>query len=331
MSSNLRDVAKSAGVSPATASMALNDRPGVNSDTRARVIRAAEELNYSPNANARSLIMRRSGAVGLVVTDITNPFFGMLTNEINTYASRAGYNLTIGVSNDDIRLEAASVRRMMEERAEGVIVVPCAAARYDLTHLFNLKKAGIPLVFATTRYEGISADCVMCDLAKGSYMLIKHLIESGRRRIMLLCGQREVLFSSLRIAGYRRAFEECGVKMSEDWIIPSEPNFPGGSIAAEKALAHHPDAITAINDVMAMGALARLKENGLRVPEDIAIAGYDDLIYSSLLETPLTTVRQPIADIASSAMELLMRRIEGENGVTELLIEPMLKLRKTTE
>ena len=331
MDYTIKDVARIAGVSIATASMALNGKPGPKEETRSRVLEAAKQVGYTPNASARTLIKGRSGTIGLVVTDITNPFFGMLTDEINRCVSRSGYSLSIGVSGDEPSLEAQAVMRMMEQRAEGVIIVPSASPDYDLSHLYALKNANIPFVFSTSKYAGIKADCVMCDLQKGSYMLTEHLLSRGHKRIVIITGQRDTVFSSLRVNGCRKAFKDAGMEFSEEMIIESFPNYDGGYSAAKDALCLAPDAVMTINDQMAMGVISCFKKSGVAIPDDVSVAGYDDLLYTSILETPLTTVRQPVADIAGRTVETLISLIGGTySGADTLYVDPVLKIRETT-
>jgi DNA-binding LacI/PurR family transcriptional regulator len=241
--------------------------------------------------------------------------------------------LLLGVSNDIIANEAASIEKFKENRVEGVIVVPSVQVKYDLEHLYDLKSSGIPFVFSTTSYLGINADCVMCDLKKGSYLLTRHLLERGHKKIYLFSGSRTLLFSSHRIEGYKAAFEERGVDRSEEWIKEIFPNYDSAYAMAETLLKSvRPDAIITVNDVMAMGVLKCLKDNGIKVPGDISVAGYDDLLYTSILETPLTTVRQPIIEIARKSVDVLLEKIEQQVETFETYyIDPVLKIRETTK
>ncbi len=333
MKATIKDVARVANVSVATASMAVNNSPKVKASTRERILEAAKRLNYTPNTNARNLINQRSQTIGLVVTDITNPFFGELVNEINYEVLSRGYSLLLGVSNDNIQNEAAGIKKFKENRVEGVIVVPSVQEKYDLEHLYDLKSNGIPFVFSTTSYSGINADCVMCDLKKGSYLLTRHLLKKGHKKIYLFSGSKKMLFSSHRIEGYQAAFEEMGVDRSEDWIKEIFPSYDSAYAMTETLLKSvRPDAIITVNDVMAMGVLKCLKDNGMKVPGDISVAGYDDLLYASLLETPLTTVRQPVKEIARKSVEVLLDKIEnGTETYETYYIDPVLKIRETTK
>lgn len=328
---NIKDIASLANVSVATVSMALNNKNGVSEKTKQKVLDIAKKLNYLPDRNAQNLITKSSNSIGLVVTDITNPFFGMLVNEINNFVIEAGYSLLLGISNDIVEREAQSVNNFLQNRVDGIIVVPTMQNKYDLKHLFDLQSNGIPFVFITTYYPGINADCVMCDLKKGSYLITKKLIESGHKKIYLLAGNRHAIFTLFRINGYKQAYEEAGIEYSEDWIVETLPYFENGYEVTNKILKEKPDAITTINDVLAMGVLKCLKDNKIKVPQDISVAGYDDLIYTSILETPLTTIRQPISEIAKEAVDVLFDKIEGKtNDIRTYYIDPVLKIRETT-
>jgi DNA-binding LacI/PurR family transcriptional regulator len=331
MKITIKDIAKLAGVSVATASLALNNKAGVNERTREKVLDAVKRFNYTPNQYARSLITQKSGTIGLVVTDITNPFFGMLVDEINNAVLAAGYNLLLGVSNDNIDNEHASIHTFMRQRVEGIIIVPCVQRTCDLSHIYQLKSNNIPFIFSTTAYPGIDADCIMTDLKEGSYLMTRYLLETGHRKIYLITGYRELLLSSMRIEGYRKAYGEVNMQYNEDWIIETIPNYENGYKTTEKLLQSKPDAITAINDVLALGVIKCLKDNNICVPQEISVAGYDDLIYTSLLETPLSTIRQPVADIAKKSVEMLVKRINGcDEPASMHYVAPVLKIRATT-
>lgn len=327
----IKDIAKLAKVSVSTASLALNGKAGVSQRTKERIMAAAKQLRYIPNSNARSLIKRRSNKIGFIVTDISNPFFGMLAKEINSGVQKHHFDLLMGVSEDKMRHEVSMVQRFIEARVEGVILVPTIQPEYDLQHLYQLKSHNIPLVFSTAAYNGISSDCVMCDLGMGTYLLTSHLLETGHRKIYFFTGNRSTMYSAIRIQGFKKAFIESGIDFKEEWIIESLPFWTGGYEAALQVLGNLPDAIITVNDVMAMGVLKCLKEHNVRVPADVSVAGYDDLEYTSILETPLTTVRQPIIEIANKTVERILARMNGDlSPESTFYIEPVLKIRETT-
>jgi len=332
MKITIKDVAKLANVSVGTASMAVNGKKGVNEETRQKVLDAVEKLDYRPNHYARSLITNKSGTIGLIVTDITNPFFGLIVSFIQKQLEKEGYNMLLGISNDKLSNEKKYVEYFLNRNVEGLIIVPSHEKESDLSHLYKLKRLGIPFVFITTAYNGIQADCIMTDLAKGSYELTKYLIKNGNKKIFFISGYKDLLLSSLRIDGYKRAYKESGLDCSEDWIFESYPDYQKGYDTTNRIIQNSiPDAIITVNDIVAMGVLKCLTENGIKVPDRVSVAGYDDLLYSSMVGTPLTTIRQPIEDICTNSIKILKERINGEKYIERrIYLEPELIIREST-
>ncbi len=328
----IKNVANAAGVSLGTASMALNGKEGVNEETRRRVLEIAEELGYRPNQYARLLTSKKTYTIGLIVTDISNPFFGIIIEYIEQALEERGYELMLGISNGSISKEKKCILKFIDLRVDGVIIVPSHKQSPDITHLLELRERKIPLCFITTYYDDMDASCVMTDLSDGSYQLTSYLLSAGHRRIVYIIGNRAIPVSNLRVEGYLSAFRKAGHEFNPDWIVVDEATFEGGYHATGNLLSGPlPDAILAMNDIMAMGVIKRLKEAGVRVPEDISVAGYDDLIYSSLLETPLTTVRQPVLQMCTRSVEILLQRMENCTSPTEkVLLRPQLIVRAST-
>jgi LacI family transcriptional regulator len=330
----LSDVAKRAGVSTATASLVFNDRPGVNAKTRQRVQRAASELGYVPNKVARSLATNRSQTLGLVVTDIENPFFGSLTRYVDEYARRSRFSLLLALSRDDPELEDRIIETFISERVDGIIVVPTQFAREDFRSYERLRRRELPFVFSTTYYPGFEGDCVMTDLELGSYRLTRYLLELGHRDIALLVGaDRGAPISTLRIGGCSRAYAEKGLALDPSRIVPCDrPDFQSGYVEAQRLLAgRRPDAVMTINDLLALGAQKAFKEAGYSIPGDVSIAGYDDVIFASISDLHFTTVRQDIPEIARLSVELVVNRILGvAQQAVRTLIAPELMVRDST-
>lgn len=332
MGITIKDVAKLANVSVGTVSMAVNGKDGVNEETRLKVLDAVKKLDYRPNHNARSLITNKSGTIGLIVTDITNPFFGLIISYIQKELEKEGYNLLLGISKDKLSNEKKYVEYFINRNVEGLIIVPSLEKEIDLSHLYNLKRLGIPFVFLTTAYKGIQADCIMTDLAKGTYELTKHLIQNGNKKIFFISGYKDLLLSSLRIDGYKKAYKESGLDCSEDWVFESYPDYQKGYDTTSRIIQSSiPDAIITVNDIVAMGVMKCLMDNKINVPNTVSVAGYDDLIFSSIILTPLTTIRQPIDDICKNSIKILMDRINGQTYPEKLiLLEPELLIRDST-
>jgi len=327
----LREIARLADVSVATASLAMNNKPTVNIETKNRVQEIARKYNYNPNHSARSLIMGKSNCIGLIVTDISNPFFSMLVDEFNKEVEEIGYSMLLGISGDKAPTEKKYVEMFVSKNVEGVIIVPTIEKKPDLGHLYSLKGLDIPFVFCTSAYNGFNEPCIMTDLREGEYQMVKHLLDQGRNKIHIITGNRELQLARLRLEGYFKAYEQAGLTYRSEWIIETVPDFDHGYSAALKCLEDKPDAIVTINDYLAMGVLKALKDNHIHVPKDIAVAGYDDLLFVSLLETPLSTVRQPVKEICKKTLEVLMNRINGDENQKDIYyLEPVMKVREST-
>lgn len=328
----IKDIARLADVSVGTASMALNNKPGVNDETRRKVLEVAKKFNYTPNDTARSLITKKSNCLGLVVTDIRNPFFSMLVDEFNKEAEALGFSLLLGISGDKISNEKKYIEMFISKNVEGVVIIPTIETKPDLSHLYSLKSLDIPFVFCTTAYHGFNDPCIMTDLAEGEYQLVRHLLRQGKRKIFFITGYAELLLSRLRLDGYKRAFAEAELPYQNSWIIETVPDFEHGYNAALNLIPQKPDAVVTVNDFLAMGVLKAFKDQSISVPQDISVAGYDDLLFSSIIETPLTTVRQPIRDIAQKTLEILIARIKKATIENELnYLSPQLKIRESTQ
>ena len=329
----IKDIANAAGVSIGTVSMALNDKTKVNAKTKKKVMKVAEQLGYKPNKYARVLISKRTHTVGLIVTDITNPFYGLIIDYAQQELEKCGYDLMLGISGGNTNKESKIVDNFINLRVDGVIMVPSHNQPAETRHFDELRKRNIPLCFITSYYAGIDAPCVMTDLGAGSYGLTRHVLESGCRNIIYIVANPSLPLAALRLDGYRSALREAGIQTNPEGVVTAEEaTFDCGYEAAGKILdSMAPDAILTINDIMALGVLKRLKERGYRVPEDISLAGYDDLIYSALSEIPLTTVSQPVRSICSRTVEILLRIIDEPQPVGEkVFLAPQLIVRKST-
>jgi DNA-binding LacI/PurR family transcriptional regulator len=329
----IRDVAEAAKVSIGTVSMVLNGSEKVSEFTRQHVQRTIDAMGYRRNPHARSLSQNKSYNIGFVVTDLTNPFFGSMVGLLQNEINERDNSLVLGMTQNQIPLEKRAIERLLRIDVDGLILVPAHTREADTAHIRELIQRGLPLVFISSHYAGLEQGCVMTDLSRGAYLLVRHLLDKGRRRIAFAGGYRGLTLTEKRIDGYRRAHADAGVQVDERMIIEAEPIFEGGQEAATKLLqgAVKPDAVVSVNDLVCMGVLSRLRERGMRVPEDVAVAGYDDLVFSSMLETPLTTVRQPLRAMCARAADMLFRQIAGEeSNARPVLLEPELVVRAST-
>jgi LacI family transcriptional regulator len=330
----LKDVAARAGVSEATASLALNNKPGIKEATRHKVMEAARVLDYTPNETAQSLATSRTKTIGLIITDIENPFFGCLTRHIDQTIRSYGYQLILSISNDDVSLEDSILQDFLRKRIEGIIIVPSFAKRENYQIYETLERRKIPFVFSTTYYSGFESRSVMTDLSHGSYLLVKYLLDMGHRKIgFLLSSDPATAISALRLQGYHRAFEERGVPIDRALIHPCArvdyySAFQETGILLKNS---NIDALITINDYMALGAKRAAEGMGYQIPEDLSIAGYDDVAFASFSEIPLTTVRQNIQVIAHETADRLFGLIRGTyTEPKQVWVNPELIVRQST-
>lgn len=328
----IRDVARIAQVSVGTASMALNGKPNVNEETRKRILEVAHQLNYRPNPYARFLTSDHTNLIGLIITDATNPFFGNMIDLIQRELSAHGYDIMLGISRGDIAEERKIIQNFISMKVGGVIAVPSHNLVSDTSHYQELQKLQIPICFITSYYPNIEASCVMTDLRDGAYQLTSYLLEHGHRRIGYLTGNLSSPVSSLRVEGHLSAYRDFGLSPDPDWIIRTDVTLQGGYTATEQLLKQfQPDAIVAINDFMAIGVLKYLKEHQIQIPKEISVAGYDDLIYASMSETPLTTVQQPLEQICKRTVAILLQQMDTHEIIAEkILLKPTLIIRASS-
>ncbi len=328
----IKDVAREAGVSIATASMALNNRAGVNAQTRSRVLRVAREMHYVANHSAQALVMQESGCIGLMLPEIQNPFYSAIVDILSHLAEERGYTLLLGITNNSAEQEEKYTRFFLSRRVQGVIVVPILNPRRTGGCLEMLRQAGVPIVFCTERYAGSAEPVVMCDFALGQYEMTKYLIDRGLRDLWFVSVDIEAQFTALRYQGYVRALEEAGLPVRrERELLLKMPWYDQAYEGASCILEDPPEAVVCINDIMTMAIMKRILESGLSIPRDISVAGFDDIMFSALVSPPLTTVHQPLQEICEQTMQLLMDAMEGAaEGEGVHLIAPHLVVRETT-
>ncbi len=328
----IKDVARNAKVSVGTASMALNGNPAVKDSTIVTVKQVAEQLGYRPNKHARMLTSKRTRQIGLCITDIVNPFFGLVIDYIQRELDKRDYELSLGITKGSSTEECKFINKMIDSNADGILLVPSHKQKPNIQHLHNLQHNKIPLCFITAYYNDVNAPCVLTDLSDGSRQLTRYLLDCGLHDLVYIVANRSIPVSNLRAEGFFAELAARDEKVKGDLLIINEPSFENGYAATKKMLkTHRPDAILAMNDIVALGAVKAVKEAGLRVPEDVSVAGYDDLFFASLIETPLTTVRQPIKEMCKSAVEVLIDNIEnGPQQPSKMLLRPQLIIREST-
>ena len=318
----LADIAAKASVTPMTVSRVLNSAGYVNSETRERVMRVAREMNYRRNGLARGLKRQRTETVGMVIGDIANPFAAELSRGVREVLEAKGYSLFICVSEHTAKEDVQAFDSLADHRADGIIVAT-RASKSGNERLTELIDSGIPVSLIGRDFRHPHADLVMADNLTGGYEATRHLIALGHKRIGFIGISLTQGLRLRRFQGYVEALNEHGLTVEEELIVGGRngaEQMPGYSteemgydgMMKLLELKHRPTAIFARNDYTAMGALNAIKRAGLRIPEDIAIVGYDDIPLASHTSPTLTTVRQPTREQGRTAAEFLLRRIQED-------------------
>ncbi|MER2598691.1 MAG: LacI family DNA-binding transcriptional regulator [Caldilineales bacterium] len=340
-----KDVALHAGVSIATVSHVINGTRFVSDETRDKVLAAIESLNYRPNAIARGLATNSTHKIGLIISDITNPFFTAIARGVEDVISSYQYNTIFCNTDEDPQRETNYLNLLAAQHVDGIIISPTGVHCDTLLALAN---SGVPIVQLDRRSPNITAPLVAVDNEAGSYQAIRYLLELGHRRIAYVMGIDTVSTQTERLNGWQRALTEAGVAVDEGLIVRADPRFYGmqsGSGAATRRDSHHglpavhqairmilqtpqrPTAIFVANNQLTLGTLYALKEYGLRCPEDISLISFDDHDWAPLFNPPLSVVRQPTHKIGLAAAELVMKMVKQQPVDTPPLLPVELVIR----
>ncbi|HXD31952.1 MAG TPA: LacI family DNA-binding transcriptional regulator [Pyrinomonadaceae bacterium] len=326
----LKDVARTAGVSTATVSHVINNTKYVSEATREKVVRAIKECNYYANAHARSLASGRSNIIGLLVSDISNPFFPELVKSIEDAAFESGYNIILVNTNYDADRAADYVRRLIELKVAGVALM---TTEFDFQLIDELAARKVPVVLHNVGTTGVHMNDVLVDYASGIDEAVSHLVELGHKRIVHIAGPARFRSAIIRREAFVESFHRYLPGLPEPAIFEGDFKFAGGKQAAERILESQtmPTAVVVANDLMALGAMQEFREAGLEIPRDLSIIGFDDITFAALSEPPLTTVCSPRAEIGRKAIEALMATIKGSVASGEVVrVQTFLIKRRTT-
>jgi len=311
MTITIKDIARRAGVSHSTVSRALRDDGVIPARTTARIKRLAVRMGYVPSAAARSLKTRHSGALGVLVSNIADPFLGELVRGIEDGVIEAGYSLFLADSHRDAERAKSILRALAERRVEGAII--CSSA-ISPDQLEELRQFGVPLVLVNNLVGGHFAHGLAIDDAHGGRLMTRHLLALGHRRIAYLGNAAGGQSSRDRRAGYRAELAAAGVKRNAAWELTGPSGRPEGGVAGAEAflaLRPRPTALFCFNDLMALGVLQRLKQAGLRLPADCSVGGFDDVFVAEYADPPLTTIVQPKYQLGRDAAALLFALLAG--------------------
>jgi LacI family transcriptional regulator len=328
MSVTSRDVARAAGVSQATVSRVLNGERRVADETRARVVAAMERLRYTPNAVARGLVTSRTDLVGVVVSDIVNPFYPQFLETIHRELAR--HDMRVVFSNGDRKPSDEQAATLMEQRVDGIIFT---SVQLDSKVPAQLVTQRFPFVLANRYVDGVDCDLVDGDNEGGARLAAEHLLERGHRRIGVILGHSQASTSRDRFGGFRDRLLAEGVEIDDELLRSGNFSYEAAYGEALDLLGqdHRPTAVFCVNDLTALAVLNAARRLRVRVPTQLSVIGFDDIELASWEAFELTTVRQPLSEMARTAVDLLTQRIEApESTFRQLRFPSLLVTRKTT-
>lgn len=321
MEVTIYDIAKAADVSITTISKILNNKDqDISEKTREKVLNIMNEMNYKPNAVARSLVTKKTNVIGLLIPDISNPYFSEMARGVEDGVNRFGFNVVFCNTDENQEKELEYLQILQEKGMDGIIFVPIAESYYDF--IKDIKsKSQKPFVVLDRVYENADKKVgqVVFNNVMGGYLATKYLIDKGHRRIGCVTGSRYNKSSIDRLNGYKKALQEADINFDPSVIFEGDYRYNSGVASGRFFEKSDVTAIFIENDIMASGVYRTFNECGIKIPDDISIVGYDDINLSLILNPPLTTILQPKLEMGEKAGEMLARMIQGEK--TDLFIE----------
>jgi LacI family transcriptional regulator len=335
MSTRMKDVARDLGVSVITISKVLRNHPDVGDETRERVLARVKELDYRPNLAARSLVTGRTYLVGLVVPDLLHPFFAEIAKSLSGVLRGSGYYLIVSSSEEDPDLEEEEINQLLARRLDILIIASC---RSTVDLFFRIEKQKTPYVLIDRALPGLTANFIGVDDEAVGMLATKHLIDIGCKRIAHIRGP-ETSPGIRRMEGYKRALAQAGLKVSDDYIIAE----PKGDVETRQrgaeamrellSLKPRPDGLFCFNDPLAMGAMNYALDQGLRIPEDVAVIGCGNLHYDDALSVPLSSINQHSRRIGEEAARIALSILNSKipPKVESVVLQPELIVRRSTQ
>ena len=334
MSVRMKDIARDLGVSTVTISKVLRNHPDVGEETRERVLARVKELDYRPNLAARSLVTGRTYLVGLVVPTLLHPFFAEIAKSLSDALKEKGYSLIVSSSDEDPDLEEQEIDQLLARRLDTLIIASC---RSTVELFFRIERQKTPYVLVDRNLPGLAANFVGVDDEAAGVLATKHLIDIGCKRIAHIRGP-EISPGRSRLEGYKRALREGGLKVIDDYIITEQKGdvetrqCGGDAMGQLLSLNPRPDGVFCFNDPLAIGAMHRVLDEGLRIPEDVAIIGCGNLHYDDSLRVPLSSISQHSKRIGEEAGRIALAILNSKvpPRPETVVLQPELVVRAST-
>jgi len=326
MEVSIKDIARVAGVSPSTVSRALSDHPRISDETKEHIRRLAKKMGYTPSLLARSLVTRDTATIGVVITSAADPFLARLVMSIEETAQEQGYSVLLSSSYRDSERELENVTSFHGRRTRGIIVI---GSQIDNGYLELRDYLSLPIVLSNCPSYPHS---VSCNNLTGARQAVEHLYQLGHRRIAYIASRRSYGSNLARMTGYQQVLADNGISGDPDLILEGDGTLQGGCQAAQKLIARNqrPTAFFCFNDMTAIGVLNALRRNGIRVPAETSVVGFDDVEFAAYCHPPLTTVQQPTDVMGQRLVHLLLALIQGREDVNSEVLPARLVIRETT-
>jgi DNA-binding LacI/PurR family transcriptional regulator len=319
----MRQIAERANVSIGTVSHVINETAAVRPKLRERVLEAIRSMGYQPSALAQGLRKNRTNMLGMVIPDITNPFFPSVVRGVEDVAYKRSFRVILCNADNDSSKEASYVRELRSYRISGLLIIPSVGT--DLAgHLRAYASASVPVVCIDRVPDGWKGDAVLVANTEGAYQATRHLIQMGHKKLAVIAGPLGLTNAAERLKGFTRALDEEGIEIEPEFVQESRFDTASGYQAALRLLRMlpRPTAIFACNDLIAFGVLQAVRELGLRCPEDLSIAGFDSLEFTKLTDPSLTSVYQPGYQLGATAARLLLERVDGLRAAPKKVLLP---------
>jgi len=329
MNPTIKDVAELAEVHPSTVSRVINGNPRISEKTKNKVFLIIKKLGYTPNAIARGLKTKRTHTLGMLIPDITNPFFAEIARGVEDAANKNSFNVILCNTDDKLKKERTYLEILREKRVDGLIL---GTAHIRDKSILELEKKKFPYILISRNIERLNKNCIIIDDVEGGIMATEYLIKLGHRRIAHITGPLKTRSALNRLKGYKLALKKHEIEYKDELVGEGDFRIKGGYQVMKRflKLTEPPTAIFAANDLIALGAMQAIQKKNFHIPEDFSVIGFNDIELASFVYPPLTTIRQPILEMGNLAVKMLLRIIiEKEFNQRRIILQPKLVIRES--